>query len=216
MSKFSKRLDAHFVACAAAAGAAAVGITQNVDAAVVYSGAVNLNVPSTTSGIYLNVVTGVFNTVPASAPGWDLNPWSSSALNIWTNNAANPASSDGVIINYTGGNSATLTDNLPNGAVVDGSWTFGRTSSSETTGATALLVNSSNNVVGFKFYNEGTAAVHFGWVRFSTGATLGGQPRTLVEYAYESTPNTPITVPTPGSLALLALGGVGLAARRRK
>lgn len=218
MSKLLKRLDAHFVAVAAA-GVAGVGATQSADAAIVHSGIINLNVPSTTAGIYLNVVTGVSATAPAGAPGWDLNPWSGSALNVWTNNAGNPANSDGVVINAAGGSSATLTDNLPLGFIIDGTSTYGRTSSSETTGATALLVNSSNNIVGFRFWNEAGSSIHFGWVRFSTGTSLGAQPRSIVEYAYESTANTGIAagaIPTPGSLALLAVGALGLAGRRRR
>lgn len=218
MSKLLKRLDAHFVAVAAA-GVAGVGATQSADAAIVHSGIVNINVPSTTSGIYLNVVTGVSATTPAGSVGWDLNPWSSSGLSVWTNNGANPAASDGTVINAAGGSSATLTDNLPAGFIIDGTSTYGRTAGSEVSGPTALLVNSSNNIVGFRFWNEAGSSIHFGWVRFSTGTTLGAQPRAVVEYAYESTPNTGIAagaIPTPGSLALLAVGALGLAGRRRR
>src|SRR5205085_10449977 len=105
MSSITKRLDVHFAACAAAAAAA--GVAQKSEAAIVYSGPVSINVPSTTAGIYMNVVTGVFATTPGAVAGWDLNPWSSSGLSLWTNNGANPASTDGVVQNFTGGISAT-------------------------------------------------------------------------------------------------------------
>src|SRR5690349_5352518 len=94
------RLDRHFTAMSALAAAAAVGgAIRTTEAGIVYSGPVNINIPSTTAGVYLNVVTGVFNVAPASAPGWDLNPWSSSSLFVYANNAANPASSSGTLVN---------------------------------------------------------------------------------------------------------------------
>jgi len=221
MGKSSLSLNKHFAALGAAAAAVTgVGIAQQADAAIVYSGPVNLNVPSTTAGFYLNVVTGVNSTAPASAPGWDLNPWSSTSFQVWTNNAANPGTtSDGTVVNFTGGSSATLTDNLPGGTLIDGSWTYARTAGTETTGATAMQLNGAPNLVGFKFFNEATASVNFGWARFTLASTPQGQPRTLVDYAYENTgagikAGDP-GVPEPTSLGLLALGAVGLMRRRK-
>ena len=80
-----------------------------------------------------------------------------------------------------------------------------------------MNLNSSSNLLGFMFTHEGTAAVHFGWMRFAFGATAGD--RTIVEYAYEDAAGVGIpagAVPTPGSAALLALGAAGLAGRRRR
>jgi hypothetical protein len=222
MGKSSLSLNKHFAALGAAAAAVTgVGVAHQADAAIVYSGPVNLNVPSTTSGIYLNVQTGVSGVTPASAPGWDLNPWSSSSFQVWTNNASNPANSDGTVVNFTGGSSATLTDNLPAGTLIDNSWTYARTAGTETTGATAMQLNGTPNLVGFKFFNEATQAVDFGWARFTLSTTPQGQPRTLVDYAYENTGagikagDTGNNAPEPTSLGLLALGAVGLMRRRK-
>src|ERR1044071_1472986 len=91
---FMSQLDQHFGKCAVLAAAGVGGgmmaAPQTAEANIVYSGPVNINIPSTTSGIYLNVVTGVFATTPSGASGWDLNPWSSSGFQIWANNAASP------------------------------------------------------------------------------------------------------------------------------
>jgi hypothetical protein len=59
---------------------------------------------------------------------------------------------------------------------------------------------------------------HFGWVRLTVDDQLGV---VLHDYAIESEPNTAITagagtIPEPGSLGLLALGAVGLAAWRKR
>ncbi len=180
---------------------------------------VNINVPSTTSGIYINFVTGVFATSPGGAPGWDLNPWSGSSNNFWANNSASPM--DGVLNNFPGGTSATLVDNLALGTLVNGTYTFGRTNSSETTGATAFNLSSTNNYIGIQFLNEATGQLNYGWAQFQLGATPGAQPRTLIQFAYENM-GAPIAVgavPEPSTFALLgvmALGGLGVRAWRAR
>ncbi len=218
--KLSPRVDGRLAAYAAVAGAAlAAPAIPNADADIVWSGVVNFTVPSTTSGIYINFVTGVTSTTPAGAPGWDLNPWGSASFNVWANNSASV--NDGVLQNFTGGTSATLVDNIPLGTVIDASWSYGRTSSIETTGATAFNLSSSNNVVGFRFLNEGTSTYNFGWARFSLAATSSGQPRLLVEYAYDNMGNSIMAgqVPEPSTFALLgvmAAGALGVRTWRKR
>lgn len=199
----------------------APALAPNAGAAIVYSGPININVPTTTSGIYLNVVTGTSATSPGGATGWDLNVWGSSTLFIWANNGANP--SDGVIQNFTGGSSATLVDNLPFGTQIDGTYSFSPTSSIETTGATAFTLNSPTNYVGFRFLNEATGQIDYGWAQISLSATYNGQPRSVVGYAYENSGAAifvgQTAVPEPTATVLLgamAAGAIGVRQWRRR
>ncbi|HEY2799220.1 MAG TPA: hypothetical protein VGI85_01385 [Chthoniobacterales bacterium] len=209
--KFNPRIDGRLAAYAAVAGAAlAAPALPNANADVVNSGVVNINIPSTTAGIYLNVQNGVFATTPGGAPGWDLNLWSSSGLEIWGNNSADPTGSNGVLDNFPGGSSATLVDNIPIGSVVNSSFTFGQVDSSvETTGPTAFVLNSNQNYFGFRFFNEATGQTDFGYGQISLSSTLAGQPRLLVQYSYDNMGNPITVVPEPTTFALFAFMAVG-------
>ncbi len=204
------RLDRHFVACSAAAAAATVGgaAQQSAEATIIYSGVVNINIPSTTAGVYLNVVTGVNNPSPAAVPGWDVNPWSSTGLGLFS-----PGAPAGGVYVVTAPNFGA---NLAPGTLISAASLFGSGSSANNA---QWNLSSSNNLVGFRFQNEANAnQTHYGWMRISLAATIAGQPRAIVEYAYEDVAGVGINagaVPTPGTLALLGLGAAGLLRRRR-
>jgi len=212
--KSSLSLNKHFAALGAAAAAVTgVGMVQQADAAIVYHGAANINIPTTTSGVYLNVVSGVNATAPAGAPGWDINPWGSGSFFLYGSGTGN-----GFVNNFAGG-TGTGVDNLPLGTVVDGSLGY-LNNSTETTGPTAFVLNSSANYGGFRFVDEVTGGTRYGWAQFSLSTSPTAQPRTIVAYAYEDSGAgiavgaTGGTTPEPASLGLLALGAVGLLRRR--
>jgi len=214
----SATLNRHFAALGAV-GAAIAGIgmlDQQADAALVYSGVVNLAIPSSTNGLYLNVVTGANNLPPpgtggSTVPGWDINPWSSTGFGLF-----NPtAPSGGVYVNATSGGTTAL--NLAPLTLIGPASFYG---SNTTTNTAQFNLNSDNNLVGFRFQNEANSnQIHYGWFRVRFGATYAGTAgdRFLVEYAYDDVAGRPIeagAIPEPASLGLLAAGALGLAARR--
>ena len=205
MTTLAKRLDTHFAACAAAAaGAAMLGGAQEANAAIVYSGIVNITIPNTFAGVYLNIVTGLTTATGGANVGMDFNPYNVGA-SMWQGpGTANRAVQGGVV-----GSAA----NLAFGAPISGASTF-------VAGAYPTMGNFAVGVSGYfglRFLRETDSATLHGWVRM----TKGTNPTTtglIHEYAYENVAGGTILagdIPGPGSLALLALGALGLRGRKR-
>lgn len=198
------RLTQHFALAAVATAA-----VSSANAQIVHSGIVNFNIPATTNGLYLNVVTGQTN-LPAggtgsTVPGWDVNFWSSTGFGMF--NPANPTG--GVYVVTAPGFGANLTF----GAQIGAGNTYGSGTSSN---IAQWNLNSDQNLVGFRFLNEGNGQIHYGWARIAFGSSV--LTRTLVEYAFDATPGAAIgagVVPAPSAMALLGLGGL-VAGRRRR
>lgn len=203
----------------------AVALAPSAQAIVVYSGVVNIAIPNTTAGLYVNVIDGSTysgpNTFPAlGGPGanFDFNLFGSS---LWT--AFSPTTSGQsaptVPVTSRGYVASSATGgvlNLAAGTVIGGSSVFNTgspTASAITTGGPAVF--------GFRFRNENdlsTAAddtVHYGWARVILS---NGVPGTLVDYAFESSALTAITtpIPEPSAMLLAGLGVAGLLARTRR
>lgn len=156
-------------------------------AAVVDSGPVNIVIPDTTDGLYVNVVTGASGALGSAAPGWDVNPYSAvvgTSFNLWgptTNTWFNP---QGLVTgNY----------NLPIGTVVQGAvGAFFRPGGANDL-ASQFTLNSDQNFVGFRFANEANGGQnHFGYLQIQFGANIG--TRSIVRMFYEDVAETPITV----------------------
>lgn len=200
MKNLKLRLESHFVAAAAMAAAVVVG--GAAQAAVVSSGPVNIPIPVTTAGVYLNFVTGVNSPSPSSAPGWDVNPWATGSLSMF-----NPSSPTGGVYVGSGGYY-----NLLAGALVDASSSY----TSGTNSATAPLnLNSDNNYIGVRFLNEGTGLVNYAWMQIHLGASQTDPARAIIAYAYEDSGAGITVAPAPASLALVGLGGLFAGRRRR-
>jgi MYXO-CTERM domain-containing protein len=204
----NSRLNTHFALCAAAlATGVAVG---NANATVVYSEVINLAVPTTTDGVYMNVQTGAWSSTTTTPAGWDVNPYGTSTTVV----SLFAATGTGYMRNPNAG-TATAATRLNAGTVVGPSSFFYGNSSATMGSGTGQWAANSSGYFGFKFI-AADAATHYGWMQLSIGADAG--TRSIVQYAWENVANTSITVPSPvpapGAMALLGL--VGFAKRRRR
>ncbi|MFM9098603.1 MAG: hypothetical protein ACKOQW_09960 [Phycisphaerales bacterium] len=197
---------------ALAATAVTASLVTSANAAVVTSGPVSIAVPANTAGVYLNVITG--QTGAAAFAGYDINVYGTTALSFFS--AAAGDSTGYVRLSSTGTTGNTNVANLASGVVVGnigGMW-FNNGSGSTTAPTNFTFnLNSTNNFVGFRFLNESTNAVHYGYMRLSIGATFA--TRTIIEYAYENVGGASILVPAPGAVALLGVAGLAVTRRRR-
>jgi hypothetical protein len=207
MTTLSKRLDQHFAACTAvAAGAALLGGAEQAQAAVVYSGVVNIPMPGTFLGVYLNMVTGVTGTTAASTTGHDINPYYG-GNRIFSTGFNNPGGG----INATGPAPSNAI-NLALGAPVVAPFFFNNPFNTP-----AQFTVGVGGFVGIRFLNEVTNAQNFGWVRIARAANDTGVG-TIIDYAYENTggaitagqgaaPVNPCAQPLPPCPADIAPGG---------
>jgi len=192
-------------------GATAILQSHTASAAVVYSGILNHPVPVTSQGTVVNFVTGVVQNGAASdVPGWDVNPYGTSANNV----ALLAAGGTGIMRN-PGAGTNTFRTNLALGTVVGPSAFFYGNSAAVIGTAVGQWTANSEGYLGLKFINETTGATHYGFMALRIGANA--TDRTIVGFAYETTAGTAITVtPVPApAVGLIALGA-GFGARRRR
>lgn len=198
----------------ASAVALSVFAVSSASAALVHSGVINTSVPGTFDGVYVNVQSGLATTTTTGNANYDFNPYiptpgTSTTWSFFQPDGAN----GGTVASSTSGPAVVLNT----GDIVGPSSVF--KTGTATAGAFSGLTGA---LVGFKFQIETTpATVHYGWARVTLPTPVVGttaQPAgTLIEYAYESTPNTALAagvVPEPTSLAALSLAG--FVARRRR
>lgn len=169
-------------------------------AQVVYSGVVNLAIPNTTAGLYVNVINGTTFSGPGTFPvlggpgaNYDFNAFGTSAWTFFSPTTSGqsaptvPTTSRGYVASTSTGAAVALSV----GQLIDDSSIFNTGSPSGSAVSTGAPV-----LIGFRFRNEGadlgTAAddtVQFGWARVVLSP---GQPGTLIDYAYEATPQVGI------------------------
>jgi hypothetical protein len=160
----------------------------------------------------MNLVTGTLLNGPTnSVPGWDVNPYGTSATNV----ALLAAAGTGIMRNPDAGTNTWRT-NLAVGTLVGPAGFFYGNSASVIGTAVGQWTANSVGYFGLKFVRESSIpnedTTHYGWVALRIGANA--TDRTIVEFAYESAANIGIIVPAPaaGLISLVACCG----SRRRR
>ena len=174
-----------------------------------------INVPNTFAGVYVNLLTGASGITPASTPGWDIGPWGSSGGLAFFWNSIPAASSGGVAATASG----PYIDLAP-GAVVSGASIFSGTT---TTAQAAAFQTPGTHTLGFRFFNEATSAINYGYMSLLSGGATGF-PSTITGWTFENSggaitvPSVSGAVPEPATWAmmLLGFGAVGVSLRRRR
>jgi hypothetical protein len=219
-NQLESQLNRHFLACSAFVGTAVAMTATKADADIVYSGTLNINVPTTNAlgGIYFDLTKPGTYFIPTTSgagpaeglntvlPGWDVNFYRSGGGNLrWYYPFVGTVQQTLAV--YNGTHVAALAA----GVLVDGSSALGtwQAMNTEFTGTTAFM--------GVEFNLSSNPM--FGWIRVAGGPTLGF-PATIVDWAYENSGAGIVTgmIPEPSSMALgcLAAGAAGLAAWRKR
>ena len=168
-----------------------------------------INVPSNIDGIYINFLTGASATLATGVAGWDWNPYNSgtSLSFFWS---ATPSQASGVASTTTGPYTA-----LTAGSVISSASTFAQVTA---TAAAAAFQPIGTHLLGFRFYNESTTTINYGYATLvSSSAT--GFPLTVTGWSFENSGGaiTIPAVPEPESVLMLSLGALvvgGLNMRR--
>jgi hypothetical protein len=206
-STLSTRLKATALTALHAVALSAVGGVVSVASATVVTFSTPIPVPNNFDGIYLNLATGNFATSGGSSPGWDFNPYNSgTALSFFWNNTA-PSVSGGVGVAPTGAYSV-----LSEGDSISAASSF----SNGTAAANTLgFQPAGTRYLGFRFYNEATASINYGFMSL-TSAGSNGFPLTIQGWSYENSGGaiTIPAVPEPGTSLMLAMGALALGAMR--
>ena len=202
------RLEKHIASAAVAAGfasaASAAIITWNINAAI----------PATLDGMYIKIDTQQSTTASGTGlAGWDINPYGSTTLNFYASATAPNPGTTYVRTQASGGPSS-----LALGTVIGGSSPF---ANSTTTVVSATGVGSNGwvansvNYFGFRFHNNTTNAINYGYGIMQVGAS--GASRTLLAIVYGDAGEsvTVGAIPAPGALALLGVAGLAAGRRRR-
>ncbi len=176
--------------------------------AVIYSGPLNISIPESFDGVYIDIDTGASGS-STTVPGWDVNPFFGGSV-IAVNGSFQPVAD--------GPTNTSVIQRLDVDEEIDGSRIFMATpgGSSEHMGpASNQFKEGVESYFAFEFVPEGSSTTCYGWVSLEvTANNPGGR---VTGWAYEST-GAPIkvgAVPEPSALLLLGLVPV-LAWRRRR
>lgn len=186
----------------AAALAGTAGTVSEANAAVVTFNT-PIAVPNTFDGVYINLLTGATGTSGASVAGWDFNPYNSgTALSFFW--AGTPASSHGGVAGTATGPYLDLAGDT----LISAASTFAATTSSLQTTA---FQAPGTHTLGFRFFNEGTGAINYGYLSM-TSAGANGFPLTINGWSFENTGAAISVVPETSTTLMMSMGALALGA----
>ena len=192
----------------ALAVATSSAIVSSVDAAVI-NWNLNLDIPATSEGLFLNIEQQLVSTTADINAGWDLNPNGANGLFFGGTTAhgtwmmVDPATGWDSASSFNPGvvvGSSYVFKALPGGNMIFGN-------------GPGLWKENANNIFGFRFLNSQNQ-VRYGYGVMYIGATA--LERRLVSLSYETSGLSIVAVPAPGAVALAALAGLTGGLRRRR
>jgi hypothetical protein len=189
--------------CAAALAGTAAAVPSAEAVVVTFN--TPINVPQTLAGIYINFGTGATGGTAAGTAGWDFNPYqinNTTNLGFYWNPA--PASSSGGVATAAG---STSYANLAIGTVVGPGSPF----TNNIPGTAPNYRVTGTQILGFRFFNEATNAINYGYAVIQTTAS-GGFPATIRSWSYENNGGAITVVPEPSTVALLTMSALALGA----
>lgn len=213
LRSLTSSMAGRFGVCAVALVATAAQMSDANAVVVTTFANTSVTIPANIDGVYLNFLTGASGAAGSGVAGWDLNPYLTAGVFtlFWPSTPA--GASGGVASAVTGG---TYTD-LPVGSVISSSSIFSLSSGGGGPGSTINFQTAGTHVLGFRFFNEGTAAINYGYVTVQNGPSAGF-PATITGWVYENSGAAITVVPEPGTYAMFLAGLAvvgGIAARRR-
>ena len=207
----NSRIDSRLVAYATLAGVALAA--PAVAEATVITNNINLPIPANIDGVYLNFVTGATGSSGGAVSGWDINPYLTNG--VFTLFWPLPTTTAGGVDTASGAN---IYASLVAGNVVSAASPYTQNAGGGGPGSTVNYQTTGQHILGFRFVNEGTGVVNYGYAVFNNTAPTGF-PATLVSYSYENNGGSITVVPEPTTFALLgvmAAGALGVRAWRQR
>jgi hypothetical protein len=154
---------------------------------------INLAVPATTEGLYVNLANGNSGPTEAAVPGFDIDIYAAASTNpsgqlrfYW-----GPPSTGGAGVATVGDTYAVLGDDQPIGP--DSLFTR-----AAFTGDTAAWQAGVTGYLGLRFRDESDAGIKYGWLQLTTSPALGF-PTTINGWCHEAS-GSAISTPATGLL----------------
>jgi hypothetical protein len=187
------------------------GIRHSAHSAVIYSGLQNIPIPTTFTGIYLDLDTAATSSTPSV--GWDINPFFG-GIGIAGSAAFQP-------VRLGTGNTDTIRL-FANNDLIDSTLMYasGTNGSSDHLGASGNFQAGTEGYIGFRFTKNDSSGPYYGWMRLTLTSNTSGA--FIHDWAWENSgigiqTGSLLSVPEPSRALLLMLGiAVSLFSRTRR